>query len=87
MANLLPKLLAPLFLWAKVDVNPIPFPTSLNSLLAQNVDTLILIMIDYRLVEMIGKRCLAMFTAIYRLEKTDFIFTKRTKVRLGGCSV
>jgi len=44
-------------------------------------------MIDYRIVEIIGTKCLAMFTAIYRLEKTDFIFTKRTKVRLGGFSV
>jgi hypothetical protein len=50
MANLSPKPLAPLFLWAKGD-------RSLNSLPAQNVDTFILVMIDYRIVEMIGKRC------------------------------
>lgn len=36
---------------------------------------------------MIGKKCLDMFIAIYRLERTDFIFTKRTKVRLGGFDV
>ena len=60
---------------------------SLSSLPARSIDTLILVMIDYHIVEMIGKRCLDIFTAVYGPEGSKLVFTKRTEVCLGGFNV
>jgi len=41
-------------------------------------------MIDYPIVETESRKYVAMFTISHRLGQTKFVFTVRTKVRLGG---
>ena len=45
---------------------------------ALSIDTLIFIMIHYSIVEIIGRKSVAMSALSYRLERTDFVFTRRT---------
>ncbi|HEX74317.1 MAG TPA: hypothetical protein G4N93_04125 [Dehalococcoidia bacterium] len=55
--------------------------------LVPNIDKLIFIMIDYHAVRIIGRKAILMSTVSRRLERTTFIFTRRTGVRLGGFNV
>jgi len=41
-------------------------------------------MIDYPIITIIRKESMAMSTFSYRWERTKFVFTGRTEVRLGG---
>ena len=50
----------------------------LGARIAPEVDRLIFIMLDYRIVEIRGRKSAAMFTAFHSGERTDFVFTRRT---------
>ena len=41
-------------------------------------------MINYLIIKIVGKKLIVMSAAYHRLERTKFVFTKRTEVRLGG---
>jgi len=41
-------------------------------------------MINYLIIVMIGGKAVAMFSTSQRVERTKFVFTGRTEVRLGG---
>lgn len=48
------------------------------------IDSLILAMIDYCIMEQTCSKREAMTFFSHRVERTDFVFTGRTRVRLGG---
>ena len=48
------------------------------------IDSLILAMIDYCIMEQTCRKREAMTSFFHRVERTDFVFTGRTRVRLGG---
>jgi len=41
-------------------------------------------MINYLIIKTVGKKLKAMFAGYHRVERAKFVFTRRTKVRLGG---
>jgi hypothetical protein len=53
-------------------------------MMALALDIVILIMVNLFIIKLINRQPIGMFTGIYRLEKTKFVFTGRTEVRLGG---
>ncbi len=51
----------------------------MDASIATEVDRMIFILIDYYpTVDMIGRKSVAMFISSHRVERTDFVFTRRT---------